>query len=178
MIDPQKFIAQRTYQNQPPNSQWCWAACVSMICRWHGYEISQPRIVQQMYGSVVNMPADDRLLTQALNRSWTADNGRPFKTSAKVFSPMLGQSNVDNNLVISDLKNDQPLICGARSHATVVARVDYFSGQPPRVGQVHVVDPYPGAAAPPFYARFLAPDEMTPMNFGGQLRYLASIRVA
>jgi hypothetical protein len=178
MIDPHKFVTQRVYSGQPPNSQWCWAACVSMICKWHGYEISQPSIVQQTYGSIVNMPADDRTLTGVLNRVLRADDGRRFRITARIFNPVLGLDNLTNEQIIDDLRNDKPLLYAARTHAMVLARADYFpTPNGPDIRQGHVVDPYPGVAPPPYYARFLAQDELRPPNRGGSLRYLASVRV-
>lgn len=178
MIDLQKYYSQETFARQL-HSEWCWAACVSIICRFHGFHLSQPRIVQQMHGALINKPGDDRLLTDALNRTWEDDDGKPLRTSAIVFSPILDKFDVDNRRVLDDLKNDFPLLCGARKHATVVARADYYDGPDgrPLVFQVHVIDPYPGAAQPPLFARVLEHDETVPVTLGGELRYLASIRV-
>ncbi|MGN8097253.1 papain-like cysteine protease family protein [Methylobacterium sp. 22177] len=177
LIDPTRFNGVPSQQEQ---SQWCWAACISMICRWYGYHMAQSRIVNEMYGGVVNMPAADELLTSALNHDWTADDGRKFKISADTFSPSLGTASVSNERVIEDLTHDRPLLNGSRTHATVVARVDYLSrpGQPPQVMRVHVIDPWPGAAPGPQMARFLENDEMTPLQSGGSLRYLASIKIS
>ena len=178
MIDLQRYTSQETFARQM-NSEWCWAACVSMICKFHGFNLSQPRIVQQMHGGLINKPGDDKLLTEALNRSWDDDDGKLLRTSAIVFSPILDKFDVDNRRVLDDLKNDFPLLCGARKHATVVARADYYDGPDgrPLVFQVHVIDPYPGAAQPPFFARLLEHDETVPVTIGGELRYLASVRV-
>ena len=180
MLDPGRFRGFAVPSLQR-NSQWCWAACIEMVCRWYGISISQQSIVAQVYGGVQNMPADDGTLTKALNSNWTADDGSHFKISSFVFSPALHRSDVSNDRVIDDLTNDYPLINGSRSHATVVARVDYqrTPDGTPLVGRVHVIDPWPGAAGPPYFARFLAPDEMRPASLpGGSLRYLASIRIS
>lgn len=135
--------------------------------------------MERVYGGIVNMPADDRVLTEALNSNWTSDDGQRFHIRARVFSPQLGQAAVTNSTVVDDLSGEHPLINGSRGHATLVARVDYQQTQNvPRIFRVHVIDPWPGAAPPPYYARFLAPDEMVPVQFGGSLRYLASIRIS
>jgi Papain-like cysteine protease AvrRpt2 len=178
LINPQRFRAEKTFDAQQ-ESQWCWAASISMVCRFHGFHLSQKSIVTRVYSGAVNMSGDDRVLTAALNNVWQDDEGRNFRISAEVFSPMMRQSNVDNRRVIDDLKNDRPLIVGTRAHSTVLARVDYRP-QPdgtPQIMRVHVVDPFPGAAPPPWHARFLEADEMVPVINGGSLRYLASIRV-
>lgn len=179
MLDPARFAGLNTPAQQK-NTQWCWAACIEMVCRWYGVRLSQQSIVARVYGGLVNMPADDRNLTAALNSKWTADDGTSFRIQASVFSPAMGQANVDNQRMIQDLANERPLIVGARTHATVLARVDYVEGPygQPIVQRAHVIDPWPGAAPPPQFARSLQPDEMTPIQMGGTLRYLASISVS
>jgi hypothetical protein len=178
LIDPQRFQAQNTVDLQE-ESQWCWAASISMVCRFHGFHLSQKSIVTRVYNGSVNMPGDDRVLTAALNNVWQDDDGRHLRISADVFSPMLRQSNLNNQRVVDDLKNDRPMIVGSRTHTMVVARVDYIPqpGNQPQIGRVHVIDPFPRAAPPPQHARFLEADEMVPIINGGSLRYLASIRV-
>ncbi|PLP56178.1 hypothetical protein CYK37_27025 [Mesorhizobium loti] len=177
LIDPQRFLRDNISQRQRQN-QWCWAACVSMICNWHGHPMSQASIVNGVYGGLVNLPGDDRVLTRTLNHTWTDDNGGSFTISANTFSPMMGTANVTNQQIIDDLDHDYPLLIGARSHATVLARVDYLAqNSGPQIFQAHVIDPWPGAAQPPYYARFLAPDELVPATTGGSLRFIASIRV-
>ncbi len=179
LINPQRFQAQNTVDLQQ-EPQWCWAASISMVCRFHGFHLSQKSIVARVYNGTANMSGDDRVLTAALNSVWQDDDGRRFRISAEVFSPMMRQSNIDNRRVVDDLKNDRPMIAGTRAHVTVVARVDYLPqpGGTPQIGRVHVIDPFPGAAPPPEHARFLEADEMMPVTNGGSLRYLASIRVA
>jgi hypothetical protein len=178
MIDPQRFLGQQTVRLQR-QSQWCWAASISMICTWYGYHVEQESVVERIFGGLKNMPGDDRVLTSALNEDWEDDDGRRFHISAAVFSPMLGRNDVNNARVVDDLRNDRPLINGSRAHATVVARVDYVPGPggQPQVRRVHVIDPFPGAAPPPLFARILDQDEMTPVSLRGSLRYLASIKV-
>lgn len=177
-IDPARFQSQAAARMQE-ESQWCWAACISMVCRFHGFDLSQESIVRQMYGSVVNMPADDRVLTAAINRRWTTTDGRNIDITASTFSPALGTSDVMNSTVVDDLRNNRPLINGSRNHATVTARVDYTRTNMgnPEVFKVHVIDPWPGATNNQQRARFLEQDEMTPVQLGGQLRYVASVRV-
>jgi hypothetical protein len=79
MIDPQRFMSQHTVQFQR-ESQWCWAASISMICNWHGYPTSQERIVSELYGGLVNMSGDDMQLVVALDHRhpWKSDDGRKF----------------------------------------------------------------------------------------------------
>jgi hypothetical protein len=151
-----------------------------MVCRWYGIRLSQESIVQRVYGGITDMPASDSVLTRALNSIWVSDDNQRFKIIANVFDPALGRADVSNQIVINDLANERPLINGSRGHATVVARVDYqiAPNGNPVVVRVHVIDPWPGAAPPPKYARFLDQDEMSPEGSGGSLRYIASIRIS
>lgn len=158
-------------------SQWCWAACISMICRHYGYPTSQERIVTDVYGGIVNMPGDDNVLKNELNKYWYSDDGRKFKISADIFSPALGSAGVSNQRVVEDLKNNKPLLNGSATHATVTVRVDYDPAGY-NVQRVHVIDPFPGVAPPPTHARFLNPSEMTAEAKGGSLKFLASITVS
>lgn len=178
MLDPAHFLQVAT-PSQQLMSQWCWAACIEMICKFNGVRLSQQSIVNRIYGGIQNLPADDRVLTSALNAQWVSDDGVPFKISAKVFSPALGLADVSNQRVVDDLKAERPLLNGSGSHATIVARVDYImsSAGQPQIERVHVIDPYPGAAPPPLFARFLTQQEMTPASLGGSLRYLASVTI-
>jgi hypothetical protein len=179
MLDPRRFRSRAVAALQR-RSQWCWAACIEMVCRWHGVELSQESIVGRIYGGLKNMPASDAGLTAALNNVWTSDSGQRFRISSRLFSPALGRSDVDNAVIIRDLAQERPLINGARGHTTLVARVDYRPEGPrgAKVADVHVIDPSPGAARPPQYARLLERDEMVPEQFGGSLRYLASISIS
>ncbi|WP_342154705.1 papain-like cysteine protease family protein [Methylorubrum sp. SB2] len=178
LIDPSRFESQQVADTQK-RSQWCWAACISMICKFHGYGLPQESIVTQMYGSIVDMPADDRLLTSAVNREWSVEGGKRIRISARTFSPALGTADVLNATVVDDLKNDRPMINGSGTHATVTARVDYrpnSNGQP-QVFRVHVIDPWPSATNNSQRARFLDANEMKPLQLGGSLRYLASVKI-
>src|SRR4051812_26601268 len=37
-------------------SQWCWAACISMIFRYYDHPVRQARIVEETWGDIVNLP--------------------------------------------------------------------------------------------------------------------------
>jgi hypothetical protein len=168
------FVSQQGQEN----SQWCWAASISMICKYHGFNLSQKSIVQDVYGGPVNMPGDDHVLQKELNKIWTDDDGRKFAVSARIFSPALGTFDLANTAVVNELKNNRPLLNGSKSHATVTVRVDYIdTGADPMVQRVHVIDPWPDAAPKPQMARLLAPDEMLALPKGGSLRFLASINM-
>ena len=68
-------------------SQWCWAASISMVFRFYGFEVSQQRIVAETFGQVVNMPGTAEQIMTTLSREWTDDHGRTFRVEASFTSP-------------------------------------------------------------------------------------------
>ena len=75
-VEFQRFV--QTAHMSQRMSQWCWAASISMVFSYLGHPVSQPRIVAEVYGSLLNIPQPGYLLAQQLNRSWLDDWGRPF----------------------------------------------------------------------------------------------------
>src|SRR5262245_56250309 len=84
-----KFVPAFAFQQ---TNQWCWAASISMVFRYYGFQVSQQRIVAEAYGSIVNMPAIDGLtIARQVNRNWRDDQGRPFRSQlVGVFDAMAG----------------------------------------------------------------------------------------
>ena len=158
-----------TYEQQY-QSEWCWAASISMVFAYYGHPISQQRIVSEAYGAPVNMPAvSGFLIAQALNRVWIDDRGRQFKASLKAaFDAQSGVEAINSAVIVEALANGHPLVVGARGHAMVTTAVYYISTpNGPGILNVGVFDPWPGVGA-----RNLLPDEMVPVPFGS-LTFLA-----
>ena len=168
-----QFAANYDPQHQ---SQWCWAACISMVFRYYGHPVSQQRIVTEAYGAPFNIPAGAGfVIAQALNRPWIDDRGRPFQASLQAaFDAQAGVAAINNAMIVQALAGGHPLIVGARTHAMVVTAVSYIpTPMGPNITQVGVFDPFPGVGA-----RGLAPDEMTPVQMGGSLLFLALTNVS
>jgi hypothetical protein len=167
-----KFVAKYEPQYQ---SEWCWAACISMLFNYYNHPVRQDRIVTEAYGVPANIPAGSGfLVAAALNKSWEDDNGDSFDASLEAaFDAQAGVAAIDNSIIIQALANGDPLIVGARGHVTVVTAVSYIpTPLGPNVMAVGVFDPWPGQGA-----RNLAIDEMTPMPMGGSLMFLALAKV-
>lgn len=100
-------------------SQWCWAACIEMVFRYHGFAISQEEIVRQTWGAIVNLPADPYVILANLNRPWIDRQGRHFQAVGDVFTA---------NWVTAaqDLADDRPLIIGTLGHAMLLTALNYF----------------------------------------------------
>ncbi len=172
-VNFQKF-AQTAYQNQAM-SQWCWAACISMVFGYYGRPVGQLRIVSEVYGGVVNMPAGAGIvIAQQLNRPWVDDRGQKFRsTVTAAYDFDAGVMNINNAWMVNELHENRPLVVGAGTHAVVMTAMDYFQTPiGPNPQGVGVFDPWPGRGA-----RALTPAEVVPMHLGGALRFVASVRV-
>lgn len=135
------------------SSQWCWAACVSAIFAFHGFEVDQRLIVQATYGQAVNLPAHGPQIAAASSRDWTTDSGRRFSASCEVLWD--SQFHVGRPTAVADaaqeLAQDRPLIIGTGGHAMVLTAMTYLRdgygrGQP-RAAVVR--DPWPGVGRRP-----------------------------
>jgi hypothetical protein len=167
-------FAQQAYQSQAM-PQWCWAACISMVFSYYRHPVSQARIVTEVYGAPVNMPAGAGIvIARQLNRAWIDDHGRPFQaqvTAAYDFDARV--FNVSNAWLINELEQNRPVIIGTFTHAVVMTAMDYMQTPiGPNPTAVGVFDPWPGRGA-----RNLSPAEMIPMHLQGGLRFAATIRV-
>lgn len=128
-------------------SQWCWAATISMAFKFYGYNVPQKQIVQETFGGIVNLPAQNgQVLTSALNREWVDTTGRKFSVSASAYDLTSGQLGVNNQTVVDELSRGRPLIVGTQGHAMLVTAIQYVKtplGLGPVLG-VTVRDPWPG----------------------------------
>ena len=170
-----KKFTQNAYQRQKMD-EWCWAASISMVFSYYGHPVSQNRIVAETFGSIVDLPAQSgATIVRAMNRTWVDDNGKPFRSEFKAaFDYDNGQYGLNNAMLISELSKGHPVIMGAGSHAVVLTAMEYLSmpGTPINLIACGVFDPWPGRGA-----RGLTPAEMTPINFGGALRFVATFKI-
>lgn len=157
-------------------SQWCWAACISMVFAHAGKRVSQERIVEQVYHRRVNLPAmTGGTITAMVNRRWRADNGSEFTSRVTgLFDAQAGAAAINNAMIVNELRRERPLIVGARTHAMVATAVDYIpTPMGPNIQAVGVFDPWPGRGP-----RALMPDEARPVFLGGSLIYLVAVTVS
>lgn len=163
------------YQHQL-QSQWCWAACISMLFRYYGHPVSQQRIVSEVYGVPANMPAMAGIvMARQLNRRWVDDNGKAFTSQLTAAYDFDAQVNtVSNAWLANELNQNHPIVIGTGSHAVVVTAMQYYeTAGGPNVVSVGVFDPWPGVGP-----RGLTPVEMRAMHLGGALRFVATVRVS
>ncbi|HJN73452.1 MAG TPA: papain-like cysteine protease family protein [Myxococcota bacterium] len=112
------LIDQAVVDDEQHASQWCWAACISMIFQYYGHPVDQERIVEETFGTIVDMPGEPEDILRALNRRWKDDDGDSFRSSGD-------QMTANLMTAAQDLAEDQPLIIGALAHATVLTAMTY-----------------------------------------------------
>jgi len=168
-------FAQTAYQNQQ-SSQWCWAAAISMLFNYYKHPVTQQAIVQSLYGATVNLPSGPGWnIASRVNTTWVDANGKQFRaqlTGAYDFDA--GVMTVNNAMLVNELDQDRPVIIGTRGHAVVGTAVQYLiTPAGPYITGIGVFDPWPGRGA-----RSLDPREMLAMHMGGDLRFLATVRIS
>jgi hypothetical protein len=137
-----------TIQAEQEHSQWCWAACISGIFRYHGFWVSQQQIVGETFGRLVNLPAFGPQIIAATNRPWIDEGGRRFVSHGIVLwdpDAAIGGPGATGE-ASRELALGNPLILGTRGHAVVLTgmvyeRDDQGRGAP---NLAYVRDPWPG----------------------------------
>ena len=173
-------IPRRAFVGQPSLvtqacPEWCWAASASMISATHNHPVNQIGIVRRVFGQVACWSGQSITIAQVLSSAWVDDNGSPFQSqivSAYDFSNRINA--INDYVIVNELINDSPLLYGNRHHAMVIGQADYLDTPTgPQIRDVWVFDPYPGV--PPL--RTLTPAERTPQHLGGDMGFLAAVRV-
>ena len=117
-------------------TQWCWAAAIQMVFAYHGYSVQQTRIVSEVWGAPFNMPGQPAQILASLNRVWTDDFGKRFRSRGKDY---------DANVVTAaqDLARDKPLIVGTMGHAMMLTAMTYTgAGMNVGINSLVVRDPW------------------------------------
>jgi Papain-like cysteine protease AvrRpt2 len=151
-------VAERQYL-----SHWCWAASIESIFNYYGHPISQIRIVQEIFGEIVNLPADISVILRSLNRVWVDDYGVPFRVKADLNS-------ATHLTIFEDLNRKQPLLIGSLSHAVVLTAMNYVPANPePIITDWIVRDPSPNRPS----RRVLTQDEWDNLSMVARIRVLS-----
>lgn len=105
-------------------SNWCWAACTQMVLNYHGLYVSQEQVVARIYGGLVDQPANDYQIREALS-GWAPN---VYGGSSYIYC----QSGLNSiNEITQNLAYKWPLIVGLRSpnggtgHAYVLTAIYY-----------------------------------------------------
>lgn len=140
--------------------QWCWAACIEMVFRYHNFRVPQPEIVRQTWGSIVNFPAQPSQILSNLNRAWVDSQGRSFLVAGNTYS-------ANQVTAAQDLSRNMPLIIGTMGHAMVLTSLVYVTDQYGNGDVLSAVvrDPWPGRGR-----RILNPQEWYSASFLARIR--------
>lgn len=136
-------------------SQWCWAACLEMVFKYHGLNLSQKTIVEDAWGRIENLPGQPRHILASLNRDWRDSRREQFKVSGEAYS---------TNLITAsrDLSQNQPLIIGNMGRTMVLTSMKYEIDNwgNGKVNEAEVRDPWPNQGR-----RTLSADEWLGTSF-------------
>jgi hypothetical protein len=149
-VDVARF-AQQAFQTQQA-SQWCWAASIAMIFAYHDHPVAQARIVSEVYGRPVDMPAQAGVvMAQQLNREWLDESGAAFTARLTgVYDAYAGVYGLTNAQIVAELDRGNPLLLANRTHAVVLTSVRYQrTAAGPEILGAMVFDPWPGIGARP-----------------------------
>ncbi len=130
-------------------SQWCWAAAMSMVFARYGYPLQQQEVVERLYGKAVNLPVRSADLAPLINRDWYAGDGRKVTAVTRPVGLDDAAGGSAQSLVDS-LAQQKPLLLGARGHIVVVVGVTFqrFTQQGTiRVTGATALDPAQGAGS-------------------------------
>jgi hypothetical protein len=146
-----------------------------MLFGYYDHPVSQARIVSEVYGAAVNLPAGAGfVIASQLNRGWRDDRGRRFRSRlVAAFDADARVAALNNATIVNALRRGMPLVLGVRGHAVVLTAVEYMpTPLGPYVLKAGVFDPWPGVGP-----RGLAPDELVPVPLGS-LRFIAEARIS
>jgi hypothetical protein len=156
-------------------AEWCWAASISMIFSFYGHPVSQLEIVAGTYEGLICTAANTTTIERDLTGSFIDDNGRSFTSQiTAAYDYYNGINSLTNAEIISELSNDHPLLYCNTDHAEVIYSASYFGSQnQPNIQEVNVIDPWPlNQRSHP-----LSISEIVPANLGGEMTFVASVRI-
>lgn len=156
--------------SQQAMSQWCWAASISMIFGYHGHPLPQERIVQSVFGQLVDLPAmNGMVMSRSLARPWVDQRGRRFQAKVRVFDMHAGQFELDTESIITELREERPMLVGTVGHAMVMTALRYVrTPTGPQVIGVTVRDPWPGRGRRDLQWHEMQPQYLAAVDLGAK----------
>lgn len=141
-----EFYSAAQYSGRQRQTNWCWAACVQMVLNYHGLYVTQEQVVQKIYGNLVDQPAGQQQIMNALS-GWAPNyQGRVSQIFCQ--SGVTSINDITNNLaykwpLIVGLSNPQ----GGVGHAYVLTAIYYSTDMYNNTVPDKVVlrDPWPGS---------------------------------
>lgn len=112
------------------DTNWCWAACIEMIAKYNGLNISQEYFATNYcgvntYGRIKNCPAPVNVITENLN--WCAYTGwNRKKTHCIKTSVHYGKPNVET--LIALLRQNKPVIIAYKNRGSEIGHAVVLTG--------------------------------------------------
>jgi hypothetical protein len=112
------------------NTNWCWAACIEMIAKYHGLAINQEYFAHSYCGvstngRIVNCPAPVDVITENLN--WCAYTGWNKRKSHCIRTSVhYGKPNIES--LITLLKQNKPVIIAYKNRGSNVGHAVVLTG--------------------------------------------------
>lgn len=156
--------------SQQAMSQWCWAASISMLFGYHGHPLPQEHIVQSVFGQLVDLPAmNGMVMSRSLARPWVDLRGRRFQAKVRVFDMHAGQFELDTESIITELREERPMLVGTVGHAMVMTALRYVrTPTGPQVIGVTVRDPWPGRGRRDLQWHEMQPQYLAAVDLGAK----------
>lgn len=88
---------------------WCWAACIQMMMRYHGDWQLQSDIVEKVYGYPYNWTASGNDIAEALY-GWNGLRAKSFKQKSA-------------QILIDELVSHGPIMIGTEEHAYILTHI-------------------------------------------------------
>lgn len=127
-------------------SNWCWAACVQMVLRYHGLAVTQEQVVQRIFGDLRDSTATEDQVLKALNATAFSTKGVKAQIQAMFYR-------FQDSMYVQDLSRDWPMIVGlkggvpnAPGHCYVLVAVRYTEAKDGSLKPqtFFLMDPWPG----------------------------------
>lgn len=133
--DINRIAARQDCQN------WCWAACIEMVLKYHGLQVEQEEVVRKIYGPTLPCLTGNAQQIMGALSGWAPDSrGRFSEIHARY-----GAYNATD--LIDQLSRQWPIIVGLHQegHAYVLTAIYYSTDQwnNPIVDKVVLRDPWP-----------------------------------
>jgi hypothetical protein len=176
------------YQQQQ-QTEWCWAASIAMIFAYYGHPVTQSQIVTGQLGELINQAGQPWQIFQAMNGSYTDDNGVKFNSVVTGLYDVLDHyDNISYTDIGAALNQGEPVLIGTENpdgsgaHATVLSAIEYAVpyGDPVEVASdgsniiaATVFDPWPTSAG----LVTLYPPQILPASLDGGVFFAAITQV-
>lgn len=149
VLDPKDIsVSAKAAANPQQQANWCWLASIEMAFRYHGYAVPQQKLLDQLWGSIEDMPGRPEQIIGATNRVYVDDNAKRFRAeSAESASWYAAAGSLAQNIPVL-VGYNQP---GGTGHMTMVVGIQvqalYNNANQiidTRISDVLLWDPWPG----------------------------------